>query len=164
MMSKQIVRTWVVNRCVGLSVWERPSVTGFSEHSNELSGCLEGRNFLAQISCCQLLKSDPASWYQAWGKAEAGLHICAVVSGCDRIYGTWTLERYRIFFLWGGGVCKFTIILTMFSRVRQYKIRTDINLPLILSMVISSNICAELYTQVLRVLLDRSYMLALPGC
>jgi len=155
-MSKQIVRTWVVNRCVGLSGSEQPSVRGFPEHSNELSGSIEGRIFFAQISCYQLLKNDCASWCQAW----AGLHVCTVVSCCDRIYGRWTLERYRIL-LRGGG--KFSIILTLCSFVRQNKIRTDINLALILNWVIRSKICAELYTQVLRVHSDRSYTIALPG-
>jgi hypothetical protein len=52
--------------------------------------------------------------------------------------------EYGIFF-WGGGG-KFSIILTVSSRVRQNKIRTDINLALICSVVIRSKICAELYT------------------
>ena len=44
-----------------------------------------------------------------------------------------------------GEECKFSIILTMSSRVRQNKIITDTNLALILGVVIRSKICAELY-------------------
>ena len=46
---------------VGLSGSEQPSITGFTEHSNELSASLEGRNFFAQISFYQLLKHDSPS-------------------------------------------------------------------------------------------------------
>jgi len=70
----------------------------------------------------------------------------------------------EFFFLGGGGGCKFSIILTMSSRVRQYKIRTDINLAFIFGVMIRSKICAELYTQVLWVLFERSYVIALPCC
>jgi len=45
-------------------------VAGCSEHGNEHSGFIKGREFLEQQSDCLLLKKDHASWSQERGSTD----------------------------------------------------------------------------------------------
>jgi hypothetical protein len=57
MIMKQYVRVWT-----GIYWLRAGSRMGSCEHGNELSGSINDREFLNQLSDYQLLKKDSASW------------------------------------------------------------------------------------------------------